>query len=228
MGIRGFISADSVSKDTEPLTEEQADMLSRKLQKAGGPKNNGKVPITSAQLKWNQMGMSPVDLSIIESDRMDRRTICNLYHVPSELFNDAANKTYSNTKEAGSAVYTNAVIPALSQFRDAFNKYIYARYNGQIYIDFDVSMISELQDDLSAMTTALSGAWWITPNERRDIMSFDSDESNPMMNDYWIPAGLTPMSGSMVDDVALDEMNRAIEEPEEPEEIEDNEEETED
>ena len=39
-------------------------------------------------------------LAIIESDKMDLRTICNLFHVPSELFNDASNKTYSNTKEA--------------------------------------------------------------------------------------------------------------------------------
>jgi HK97 family phage portal protein len=220
MGANGIISAGDGSTE-EPFTEEQAEMISQRYKRITGPKNAGKPIITAANIKWQQMGMSPVDLQIIESDRMDLRTMCNIFHVPSELFNDAANKTYSNTKEAGSAVYTNAVIPALTQFRDAFNSYIYPRYGGQIYVDFDTSMISELQDDLSALATALSGCWWLKPNERREVMKFDSDEENPMMNEYLIPAGLVPMTGDMlaIDDTQLDEA--LTEEPEEEETEED-------
>ena len=200
-GAFGIISAE---KDTD-LTEEQADMIeSRLMEKVGGPANRGKNIVTSATLKWQQMGMSPVDLNIIESDRMDLRALCNIYHVPSELFNDAANKTYSNTKEAGSAVYTNAVLPALNQFRDALNQYISGKYPG-LYCDYDASMISELQDDLQLMTTALAGAWWLTPEERRDIMNFPADDTNPLLKDYWIPAGLVPMSASTVTDQQLEE-----------------------
>ena len=205
-GAFGIISAE---KDTD-LTEEQADMIESRLrEKVGGPANRGKNIVTSATLKWQQMGMSPVDLNIIESDRMDLRALCNVYHVPSELFNDAANKTYSNTKEAGSAVYTNAVLPALNQFRDAFNQYISNKYPG-LYCDYDASMISELQDDLQMMTTALSGAWWITPEERRDIMNFPADDTNPLLKDYWIPAGLVPMSASTVTDEQLEEEEKKL------------------
>lgn len=205
-GAFGIISAE---KETD-LTEEQADMIERRLrEKVGGPANRGKNIVTSASLKWQQMGMSPVDLNIIESDRMDLRALCNVYHVPSELFNDAANKTYSNTKEAGSAVYTNAVLPALNQFRDALNQFILPRYPG-IYVDYDASMISELQDDLQLMTTALAGAWWITPEERRDIMNFPADDTNPLLKDYWIPAGLVPMSASTVTDQQLEEEEKKL------------------
>jgi HK97 family phage portal protein len=210
MGANGMISAADTSKDAAPFTEEQAEMIEKRLSRKTGPRNAGKPLITSANLKWQQMGMSPVDLNIIESDKMDLRTICNLYHVPSELFNDAGNKTYSNTKEAGSAVYTNAVIPALTQFRDAFNQFIYKRYEGKIFVDFDTSMISELQDDISALITAMQGAWYLTPNEKRDMISFGVDENNPMMDEYFIPAGLIPMSGDMLsitDDVLDDELN---------------------
>jgi len=66
-------------------------------------------------------------------------------------------------------------------------------------------MISELQDDLQLMTTALAGAWWITPEERRDIMNFPADDTNPLLKDYWIPAGLVPMSASTVTDQQLEE-----------------------
>lgn len=205
-GAFGIISAE---KDTD-LTEEQADMIeSRLMEKVGGPANRGKNIVTSATLKWQQMGMSPVDLNIIESDRMDLRALCNVYHVPSELFNDTANKTYSNTKEAGSAVYTNAVLPALNQFRDALNQYISGKYPG-LYCDYDASMISELQDDLQLMTTALAGAWWLTPEERRDIMNFPADDTNPLLKDYWIPAGLVPMSASTVTDQQLEEEEKKL------------------
>jgi phage portal protein BeeE len=132
---------------------------------------------------------------------MDLRTICNIFHVPSELFNDANNKTYSNTKEAGSAVYTNAVLPQLNQFRDAFNNFIYKRYGGKIFVDYDASMISELQEDLQKITTALSGAYWITPNEKRDLMNFPSEEDNPLMDEYWVPPNLRPLSFISLDDV---------------------------
>jgi HK97 family phage portal protein len=205
-GAFGIISAE---KETD-LTEEQADMIERRLmKKVGGPNNRGKNIVTSATLKWQQMGMSPVDLNIIESDKMDLRSLCNVFHVPSELFNDAGNKTYSNTKEAGSAVYTNAVLPVLNNLRDNLNQFILARYPG-IYVDYDASMISELQDDLQMMTTALAGAWWITPEERRDLMNFPADDTNPLLKDYWIPAGLVPMSAGTITDEQLEEEEKKL------------------
>lgn len=204
-GAQGMITGEANAGD-QSLTPEQSEMIRQKYEREhSGPKNKGKPLITSAALKWQQMGMSPADLAIIESDKMDLRTICNIYHVPSELFNDASNKTYSNTKEAGSAVYTNAVIPALTSFRDALNQFIKPKYTERIYVDYDTSMVSELQDDLTLLTGALSGAWWITPNERRDMMSLAEDETNPMMDEYWVPAGLMPMSGAQITDEVLDE-----------------------
>ncbi len=205
-GAFGIISAEKESE----LTEEQAEMIETKLKKkVGGPENRGKNIVTSASLRWQQMGMSPVDLNIIESDKMDLRALCNIYHVPSELFNDAANKTYSNTKEAGSAVYTNAVLPALNQFRDALNQFIISRYPG-IYCDYDASMISELQDDLQMMATALSSIWYLSPNEKRDLLNFSADETNPLMNEYWVPSGLMPMSASTITDAQLEEEEKKL------------------
>jgi len=74
-------------------------------------------------------------------------------------------------------------------------------------------MISELQEDLNYLTTALSGAWWLTPNERRDMMSFDMDEKNILLSDYWVPAGLMPMSAAnepAVDNSVLDEAAKML------------------
>ena len=209
MGAVGILSPEGQS--TDMLTEEQIEMLEQRYRRKTGPKNRGVPLFSEAPLKWQQIGMSPADLSIIESDKMDLRTICNIYHVPSELFNDASNKTYSNTKEAGSAVYTNAVLPQLNQFRDAFNQFIDRRQPGNnIYIDYDASMISELQDDIGMIANALQTVWYLTPNEKRDMLNFPADENNPMMEDYWVPMGLSPMSSDTLNDQALEEVEKRL------------------
>jgi HK97 family phage portal protein len=207
MGAYGMITGDAKTDD-QSLTPEQLEEIKKRYKKLTGPKNAGQPLITSAALKWQQMGMSPVDMNIIESDKMDLRTLCMIYHVPSELFGDAANKTYSNTKEAGSAVYTNAVIPALIQKRDALNRFVKTRYKENIFIDFDTSMISELQEDLTMLTTALANAWYLTANEKRDMISYGRDETNPLMDEYMIPMGLQPLSGysePLVEDAVIEE-----------------------
>lgn len=210
MGASGFISGDGKSDD-QALTPEQAEKIEKMLAKKTGPRNAGKPLVTSAAIKWQQTGMSPVDLAIIESDKMDLRTLCSVYHLSSELFNDAANKTHANMKEAGSSAYTNAVIPSLIQLRDSLNKKV-QKTGSKIFLDFDTSMISELQEDLNYMATALQGCWWLTPNERRDMMSFGMDENNPVMDEYLIPSGLMPLSAMTVnpDDIALEEAEKAL------------------
>jgi len=126
-GVRGILTPDPAfsNRAVDDLTEEQQRDIESRFAKKTGPRNAGKPLVSGIPLKWQQTGMSPVDLAIIESDMMDLRTLCNVFHVPSELFNDPANKVYATTKEAGSAVYTNAVIPALTSFRDGFNQKIY-------------------------------------------------------------------------------------------------------
>ena len=156
-GMIGFVSGNEEQTGIG-LTEDQAIALQERLQEYSKASNKGKIPVTSYNLKWQQMGMSPVDLGIVESDKMDLRTLCNIYHVPSELFNDASNKTYSNTQEAARAVWVNAVIPALAQFRDSFNNYIQNRYQGSVWVDFDTSVVPELQDDIATMVAGLKEA----------------------------------------------------------------------
>jgi HK97 family phage portal protein len=192
-GMMGFIAGNEEQTGIG-LTEEQAIALQERLRIYTKAENKGKIPVTSYNLKWQQMGMSPTDLNIIESDKMDLRTLCSIYHVPSELFNDAANKTYSNTQEAARAIWVNAVIPQLTQFRDAFNNHINRRNDQGIWVDYDTSVVPELQDDVATQVSGLKEAYWITPNERRVVMGWDESDT-PEMDMMWIPSGLIPMEG---------------------------------
>ena len=50
------------------LTPEQATQLKEKLKEEhAGPEKVGKWVVTGAHMTWQQMGLSPVDLNILES-----------------------------------------------------------------------------------------------------------------------------------------------------------------
>jgi HK97 family phage portal protein len=150
--------------------------------------------VTTAKFKYQQLGLSPVDLNIIESQKMDLRDICNVYGISSELLNDPDNKTNSNKAESRKALYYERIIPELDSFRDELNRWIVPAYGANYYIDYDLSAIPALQDDMEKVTTQLSNAWWITGNEKRAVQGYDHD---PLLDRYFIPSNLIPLDSDM-------------------------------
>jgi len=62
-------------------------------------------------------------------------------------------------------------------------------------IDFDFSVIPELQEESDKVVEQMSKSWWLTPNEKRMAMSYGEVEDDESMNDYYIPANLLPING---------------------------------
>lgn len=193
----GILVADD--KDL-PLTIEQAEKIRDRLIKAhsGVDNKRGDIPISPISMKWEQLGFSPVDLNIIESKKMTMRDFCNVYGVQSQLFNDPENKSYNNMQEARKSLIVNSVLPELFAIRDELNRWLvpaYEKLDGKkYYIDLDITSIPELQEDLERMSNILDKAWYLTGNEKRLAMNYDTDQDNSLMNDYLIPMNLVPIS----------------------------------
>jgi len=66
----------------------------------------------------------------------------------------------------------------------------------KLFYEYDLSDISELNDDKSVQAQSLSTAWWLTPNQRLVAMGFEPDIENPSMNKIWLPMGLVPMDAA--------------------------------
>jgi len=139
------------------------------------------------------MGMSPVDLQILESEKITLRELCNVFGVNSALFNDPDNKTYNNMKEAKKEMLTQVVLPELVLLRDAFNRFFANEMGKDYYIDFDITVFPELQEDMKELSGILSQSWWITPNEKRAAMRYDTVH-DPTMDEIYIPAGYLPIA----------------------------------
>lgn len=192
-GPKGILSADE-SNDFGP---EQAGKLKEDFYNQYGTKNNivqnaGKILIAGAKLSWLNMGLSPVDLQLLESEKVTLRELCNVYGVNSALFNDPDNKTYNNMKEAKKEMLTQVVLPELVAIRDALNRFFATEMGSEYYIDFDLTIFPELQEDMKELSAILSQSWWITPNEKRQAMRYDTIQDD-VMNEIFIPAGYLPI-----------------------------------
>jgi HK97 family phage portal protein len=181
------------------LNEVQAQQLKDKFrQNFQGSNNAGDVIITPKKLSWVNFGLNASDLSLIEQYNASIKDLCNIYNVPVQLLNNTDSSTYNNQKEAKKALYQNAVIPEMLKIRDELNRWLSPKFGEKIYIDFDFSVIPELQEEMDKVVSQMSAAWWITPNEKRAAMSF-AEEENDALNDYYVPANLLPISGDEIE-----------------------------
>jgi HK97 family phage portal protein len=195
-GPKGILYAKEGNNDFGPeaagkLKEDFYNQYGTKTQ-GGIVQNAGRILIAGAELGWLNMGLSPVDLQLLESEKITLRELCNVYGVNSALFNDPDNKTYNNMKEAKKEMLTQVVLPELVAIRDAMNRFFGNEMGRDTYIDFDLTVFPELQEDMKELSCILSQSWWITPNEKRVAMRYETIPDE-VMNEIFIPAGYLPI-----------------------------------
>jgi HK97 family phage portal protein len=199
--------------DEGDLNEVQAQQLKDKFRKNfQGADNAGDIIITPKKLSWVNFGLNASDVSLIEQYNASIKDLCNIYNVPVTLLNNTESSTFNNVKEAKKALYQNCVIPELNKIQDELNRWLAPKYGEKLCIEFDYSVIPELQEETEKVVNQMAQAWWLTPNEKRAAMSFGTDEENPILDDYYIPANLIPASGN---DIDIEDPQPALQEQEE-------------
>ena len=190
MGAAGLLTGNGSIEDQQ-LTAEQAKEIEEKLKKKyNGVDNFGKFIVTNANMKWQQLGLSPADLKLIEDRKMGIREICNVFHLNSALFNDPANKSYNNMGEARIAAWTDAIIPDIEKITEGITKWLLPAYGDGLELRADYSNIEELQKNKAELVAWLKDAYWIKTNRKQEIMGEEPDSEMDM---YLIPSNLMPL-----------------------------------
>jgi hypothetical protein len=83
------------------------------------------------------------------------------------------------------------------------------QYGDKLCIDFDFTVIPELQEEMEKVVGQMSQAWWLTPNEKRAAMSYGMDEDNPQLDDYYVPSNLIPISGDSME-MPIEQLNEDV------------------
>jgi phage portal protein BeeE len=121
------------------------------------------------------------------------KQLCFLFGVPYTLFDP--NTAWANSEWQQKNWVSNRISPAASELDDELNRVLLRAFalEGVYIIQCDYSQLPEMQADMKALTEWLKDAWWITPNEKRDLMGYEKSDE-PLMDEFWIPNGLTPIS----------------------------------
>lgn len=146
-GVRGILSNESERSLKPEEAKQLSDIANEKLR---GVKNFNKVHVANTKMNYLQMGMNATDLKVIESGILTDRQLCNAYGVSSRLYNDPANSTFNNMKEANKSFYTKAVIPNLNKVLADINNNWLSQFNeGKVKysLQLDTSGIEALQTD---------------------------------------------------------------------------------
>ncbi len=183
----------------DPISgQQQAQALKRAVSEKGGSANFNSIAVSGYKVDWKQIGLSPVELNIIESEKWDMKALCNIYGVPSQLLNDADNKTYNNQMEGEKALTLRCAIPLLVGIRDNLNRKLRTDwgYAGQnIYVDFDPTVYAELESNKADQVKWLNEAWWIAPAQKYDIMGMEVppylDKAD--LEKIYLPQNIAPM-----------------------------------
>ena len=146
---------------------------------------------TNASLEFIPMGMSAEDLKLMDQGVISLRAICNIFKVDSSLFNDPANKTFNNRKEAQKAFYTDCIIPFLNKLKESYNSFLTPSYsefeNAELFLDYDLTNIEALQEDYNekAKTSGiLIDSGIISQNEARVALGLGRIEGVPELDEY--------------------------------------------
>ena len=175
--------------------QAQAQVLKTAVSQKGGAANFNSIAVSGYKVDWKQIGLSPVELNIIESEKWDLKALCNIYGVPSQLLNDSDSKTYNNQREGEKALTLRCAIPLLNALTENLNRKLHTDwgYKGtNLYVDYDLSVYGELEANKSEQTEWLDKAWWISPKQKLDIMNIEVPDYIPTeeLEKLYIPTGL--------------------------------------
>lgn len=133
---------------------EQALAVKRKWnEEYRGINGTKKIVVSGYKVGWEQMGLSPTDLAIIEAEKWDLNMLCGVFNFPISMLNPDGT-TFNNGYTAEAALTSRTALPLLNSFKTNFNRKLqdawgYAGKN--IVVDYDLSVYTELQPNYKEM-----------------------------------------------------------------------------
>jgi HK97 family phage portal protein len=188
-GPKGFFSRDGSSLEGDFTQEQGQSLIDRLRAKNSGPANANTLAAVGGNVKYQNVGLSPVDLNILEAIRVSFVQVCNAFKFPASLLNFDAALTYNNFAEAQKILWTVALKQDLDIIGQKFTNRIIRPIDPGVRLIPDYSKIEVLQKNRAEMVAWLNSAWWLKASRKQEIMG---EEIDPELDKYYIPAGLIP------------------------------------
>lgn len=165
-GARGVLFDDN---SLIPLDKQGAEQLQSVADmKINDLNSKGRVITAAAKLGYIQLGLSTVDMQLLEAIGMTGSKLCNIFNFPPGLLKP--DSTFDNRAQDMKFFITNKIVPEWCSFRDELNRSLlpdFGTAGAGLFIDFDVQDLPELQEDMEKLVKTLAMADWLTDDEKR-------------------------------------------------------------
>jgi hypothetical protein len=135
-----------------PMTPEHKEQLQNDFMRYGLKNKQWKFIVTTAAVKWQQVGVATKDLMLGEMIKEASMMICDGYNYPPHLMG-LIDPTFNNQLEAGKSLYQNAIIPEAESNYEQWNN-MFRTYDLNINMIKEYSHLPILQKDATAQATA--------------------------------------------------------------------------
>lgn len=135
-----------------PMTEKQKEDLQSDFRRYGIKDHQWQFIITSASLKWQQMGVPTKDLLLMEEVQESSKSICDNLGYPPHLLG-LIDPTFNNQNAAQKALYEDTIIPESNSIYGQWNT-IFKTDELGLSIIKDYSHLAVLQEDKNQQATA--------------------------------------------------------------------------
>ena len=196
-GAKGAIVPRPVNNSIPQLTPEQASLVQRMVNdRVNNKDQKGAIGVFQTPWDYLNFGLSSVDMELVKTMQMTLHQWCRLFGLPVVLF-DTDSSSYNNYSNAMRDLITNTIMPLNCQLRDELNKWLVPRFGENVYIDFDISALPELQKDMEQMVNQLRMADWLTFDEKRTAMNYE--ERGGAYAFSYVNQGLLPLEQVTMD-----------------------------
>ena len=191
-------------KDSGTLSDENFNRLKAQIEEQySGSSNAGRPMLLEGGLDWQQMGLSPDDMSIIETKFSSARDVALAFGVPPQLLGIPGDNTYANYAEARLAFWEDTALPLLDMIVHDWNSWLGSLYGVEIRPDVDgIPAIAEKRLRMWQMADASQD---LTINERRALKGYGPIDGGDTLfvSSAEIPLG---MAGDTSVDMTVEEM----------------------
>lgn len=163
-----------------PMSDEQFNTLKAQIESTySGSRNAGRPMLLEGGLDWKQMGMSPVDMQILETKYSSARDVSLALGVPPQLLGIPGDNTYSNYQEARLAFWEDTVIPLLDLVAADWTAWLAEPLGMELRPNFDG--VPAIADKRNAMWEMADRATDLTINERRALKGYEPVEGGDVL-----------------------------------------------
>lgn len=179
-----------ILKSGQVLSDPQFARLKTTIDETYSGTDNARRPmLLDGGLEWAQMALTPVDLDFIQGKNLTALEIAEVFGVPAQLVPIPGSQTFANFTEARLALWEDCVLPLAQDLAQEITRWL-AIPNAKILVDIDD--IPALAPRRSEKWNAVSGASFLSTNEKREALGYDPLPI-PEADEVLVPAGMVPL-----------------------------------